>query len=152
MPPEEETLVSGKEVIESTLRVRYAETDAMGIVYHTNYLIWFEVGRGEYLRARGGDYSEFEAQGFYLPVIEVDARFLAPARYDDVVVVRTSVEEFRSRSMTFYYEVVMQETGQVLATGHTRHLCTDREGRVRKFPEAANGILFGRKGKSARAT
>jgi len=130
-----------RDVIETTLRVRYAETDAMGIVYHSNYIIWFEVGRGEYLRQKGGDYAEVEAAGFYLPVIEVDARFLAPARYQDVVVVRTSVEEFRSRSITLYYEVVMEGTGQVLATGHSRHLCTDREGRVRRFPQALKDMF-----------
>ena len=121
-------------VVETCLRVRYAETDAMGIVYHTNYIVWFEVGRGEFLRQMGGNYREFEAQGLYLPVTEVDARFIAPARYDDVVVVRTSVSEARSRSVTMQYEVLMQDTGQLLVTGHTKHFCTDREGRVRRFP------------------
>jgi acyl-CoA thioester hydrolase len=123
-----------KDVVETTLRVRYAETDAMGIVYHTNYIVWFEVGRGEFMRQRGGDYREFEEQGLYLPVTEVDARFLSPARYDDLVVVRTSVAQVRSRSVTMYYEVLMQETGQLLVTGYTKHFCTDREGRVRRFP------------------
>jgi acyl-CoA thioester hydrolase len=132
-----------KEVIEATLRVRYAETDAMGVVYHTNYIIWFEVGRGEYLRQKGGDYAEFEAHGYCLPLTEVDARFLAPARYNDLVVVRTYVEELRSRSMTFYYEVVMKDTGQLLVTGHTRHFCTDRNGRVRRFPREVAEILQG---------
>lgn len=125
--------MGGKDVVETCLRVRYAETDAMGIVYHTNYIVWFEVGRGEFMRQQGGNYREFEAQGLYLPVTEVDARFVAPARYDDVVVVRTSVAEVRSRTITMYYEVLMQETGQLLVTGHTKHLCTDREGRVRRF-------------------
>ena len=123
-----------RDVVEASLRVRYAETDAMGIVYHTNYIVWFEVGRGEFMRQRGGDYREFERQGLYLPVTEVDARFNAPARYDDLVVVRTSVAEVRSRSVTMYYEVLMQDTGQLLVTGHTKHLCMDREGRVRRFP------------------
>jgi len=123
-----------RDVVEASLRVRYAETDAMGIVYHTNYIVWFEVGRGEFMRQRGGDYREFERQGLYLPVTEVDARFIAPARYDDLVVVRTSVAEVRSRSVTMYYEVLMQDTGQLLVTGHTKHLCMDREGRVRRFP------------------
>jgi acyl-CoA thioester hydrolase len=86
------------------------------------------------MRQRGGDYSEFEKQGLYLPVTEVDARFIAPARYEDLVVVRTSVAEVRSRSVTMYYEVLMQDTGQLLVTGHTKHLCMDREGRVRRFP------------------
>ena len=122
------------DVIETTLRVRYAETDAMGIVYHTNYIVWFEVGRGEFMRQRGGDYREFEEQGLYLPVTEVVARFLSPARYDDLVVVKTSVAEVRSRSVTMYYEVLMQDTGRLLVTGHTKHFCTDHEGRVRRFP------------------
>jgi acyl-CoA thioester hydrolase len=85
-------------------------------------------------------------------VIEVDARFLAPARYQDVVVVRTSVEKLRSRSMTFYYEVVMQETGQLLATGHSRHLCTDREGRVLRLPQAVKDLLLGSGREGARVT
>jgi acyl-CoA thioester hydrolase len=122
------------DAVETSLRVRYAETDAMGIVYHTNYIVWFEVGRGEFLRQTGGDYREFEKQGIYLPVTELDARFIAPARYDDVVVVRTSVAQIRSRSVTMYYEVLMQDTGQLLVTGHTKHLCVDREGRMRRFP------------------
>jgi acyl-CoA thioester hydrolase len=126
--------MGNEDVIETTLRVRYAETDAMGIVYHTNYIVWFEVGRGDFLRQRGGNYREFEEQGLYLPLTEVDARFLSPARYDDMVVIRTSVAEVRSRSVTMYYEVLMEETGQLLVTGHTRHFCTDREGRVRRLP------------------
>ncbi len=143
--------MSKTDVVETTLRVRYAETDAMGIVYHSNYLVWFEVGRGEYMRQKGGAYSEaFEATGFYMPVVDVDARFVAPARYDDLVVVRTSIEEVRSRSVTLYYEVVMQKTGQLLATGHTRHLCTDREGRVRRFTQAMKDALLGGGEKGAR--
>jgi len=128
-------------VVETTVRVRYAETDAMGVVYHTNYLIWFEVGRGEYMRQKGGDYADFEAQGFYLPVSEVDARFIAPARYGDLILIRTWTEELRSRSLAFTYEVVMQETGQVLVTGRTRHICTDREGRVKMIPKEMRELL-----------
>lgn len=127
--------MSQDDVVETTLRVRYAETDAMGVVYHTNYIVWFEVGRGEYMRQRGDTYREFEDHGLYLPVTQVDARFIAPARYDDVLVVGTSVEEVRSRSVTLYYEVVMKETGQLLVTGHTKHLCMDRQGRVRRLPQ-----------------
>lgn len=128
-------------VVETTVRVRYAETDAMGVVYHTNYLIWFEVGRGEYMRQKGGDYASFEAQGLYLPVSEVDARFLAPARYGDLVTIRTWVGEIRSRSLTLAYEVVMQETGQILTTGHTKHICTDREGHIKVIPRKMRKLL-----------
>lgn len=126
--------MSQTDVVETTLRARYAETDAMGIVYHTNYIVWFEVGRGEFMRQRGGTYREFEDHDLYLPVTEVDARFITPARYDDEVVVRTSVEEVRSRGVTLYYEVLMKDTGQLLVTGHTKHLCTDLEGKVRRLP------------------
>jgi len=136
-------MANDRKVVEITVRVRYAETDAMGVVYHTNYLVWFEVGRGEYMRQKGGDYADFEAQGLYLPVSEVDARFIAPARYGDLVIIRTWVEKLRSRSLTLAYEVVMQETGQVLVTGHTRHICTDREGRVRVIPREMRELLGG---------
>ena len=137
-------MAEDREVVETTVRVRYAETDAMGVVYHTNYLIWFEVGRGEYMRQKGGDYAAFEAQGFYLPVSEVDARFIAPARYGDLVTIRTWVEELRSRSLTLAYEAVMQETGQVLVTGYTRHICTDREGLIKVIPREMMELLGGR--------
>ena len=121
-------------VVETTLRVRYAETDAMGIVYHTNYLIWFEVGRGEYSRATGTDYRHWEEAGLALPVTEVSCRYLSSARYGDMVVVSTWVEEMRSRMITFGYEARMQETGKVLATGKTIHVCVNREGQAAQIP------------------
>jgi acyl-CoA thioester hydrolase len=130
-------------IVEATLRVRYAETDAMGIVYHSNYIVWFEVGRGEYMRQQGGDYAHFEAQGYYLPVIEVQTRYLAPARYGDLVTVRTRIEEVRSRQVTFAYEVVMAETGQLLATGQTKHVCVDEEGRIKTIPQEVREMLGG---------
>ena len=133
--------------VEATLRVRYAETDAMGIVYHSNYIVWFEVGRGEYMRQQGGDYAQWEAGGYYLPVIEVQARYLAPARYGDLVKVRTRVEEARSRQVTFAYEVVMaeavstSETGQLLATGRTKHVCVDEAGTIKTIPRTMREML-----------
>ena len=133
--------MSSEQVVEATLRVRYAETDAMGIVYHSNYIVWFEVGRGEYMRQQGGDYARWEAGGYYLPVIEVQARYLAPARYGDLVTVRTWVEEARSRQVTFAYEVVMAETGQPLATGRTKHFCVDEEGAIKTIPQAMREML-----------
>ena len=124
-----------------TVRVRFSETDAMGIVYHTNYIVWFEVGRGEYMRQQDGDYARWEAGGYYLPVIEVQARYLAPARYGDLVKVRTRVEEARSRQVTFVYEVVMAETGQLLATGRTKHVCVDEEGTIKTIPQEVREML-----------
>ena len=133
--------MSKSHVVEATLRVRYAETDAMGIVYHTNYIVWFEVGRGEYMRQQGSDYAHLEGQGYYLPVIEVQARYLAPAHYGDLVTVRTRVEEARSRQVTFTYEVVMTETGQLLATGRTKHFCVDEEGMIKTIPQEVREML-----------
>jgi acyl-CoA thioester hydrolase len=139
--------MSSEHVVEATLRVRYAETDAMGIVYHSNYIVWFEVGRGEYMRQQGGDYAHLEAQGYYLPVIEVQARYLAPARYGDLVKVKTWVEEARSRQVTFAYEVIMaeamstSEAGQVLATGRTKHVCVDEEGTIKTIPQEMREML-----------
>jgi acyl-CoA thioester hydrolase len=122
-------------VIETTLRVRYAETDAMGVVYHANYLIWFEAGRGDFFRAFGQDYGAWEEEGYFLPVVELHARYLAPARYGDTVTVRTWIKDARSRSLTLRYEAELAETGQLLATGWTQHLCTDAEGSIRRLPE-----------------
>ena len=128
-------------MVETTLRVRYAETDAMGIVHHTSYIVWFEVGRGEYMHQQGHDYAHLENRGYYLPVIEVQARFPAPAQYGDLVKVRTRVEEARSRQVTFAYEVVMAETGQLLATGQTKHFCVDEEETIKTIPQEIREML-----------
>jgi acyl-CoA thioester hydrolase len=122
-------------VVETTLRVRYAETDAMGVVYHANYLIWFEAGRGDYFRAFGQDYGAWEQAGYFLPVVELHARYLAPARYGDTVTVRTWMKQARSRSITLGYEAVLAETDHLLATGWTQHLCTDAGGNTRRLPD-----------------
>ena len=128
-------------VIETQFRVRYAETDAMGVVYHTNYIVWFEVGRGEYFWQQGMDHGDWERQGISFPVSEVSARYLGPARYGDLVAVRTWVQERRSRAVTFAYEVVMSETNQLLVAGWTRHLCVSGEGRVTTIPPALAALL-----------
>jgi acyl-CoA thioester hydrolase len=123
-----------RRITETSLRVRYAETDAMGVVYHTNYLVWFEVGRGDYFRTYGQDYGEWEKQGYLLPVSEVQARFHAPARYGELITVSTWIEEIRSRSLTLGYEVRSADTQGRLATGWTKHICMDREGRAIRLP------------------
>jgi len=135
--------MSEKRVVETTLRARYAETDAMGIVYHAHYIVWFEVGRGEYIRQIGSELADWEAQGLFLPVSEVHARFIAPAHYGDLVRVRTWVEEVRSRGLTFGYEVIKGEIGQTLAKGWTKHVCVDGEGRVRTIPQKMRELLKG---------
>jgi acyl-CoA thioester hydrolase len=128
------SIPSDRPVVETTLRVRYAETDAMGGVYHTNYIVWFEVGRGEYSRQMGTDYRRWEEAGLLLPVTEVSCRYLSPARYGDLVVVATWVEEVRSRMIIFGYEARMQETARVLAAGKTVHVCVSRDGQPVQIP------------------
>ena len=115
-------------VVEARFRVRYAETDAMGVAHHANYIVWFEVGRGEFMWQQGGSYADLEAQGYFLPVTEVKARYVSPCRYGDMITVRTRVAELRSRQVVFGYEIV-SAAGQTLCSGETVHVCTDREGR-----------------------
>jgi acyl-CoA thioester hydrolase len=127
--------ISQSQVVETTLRVRYAETDAMGVVYHAHYLVWFEVGRGDFFRALGQDYGQWEEKGYLLPVSEAHARYHGPARYGDLVTVQTRLEEVRSRGLTLGYEVCCTSTRQRLVTGWTKHICTDRLGRTRRLPQ-----------------
>lgn len=116
------------------ISVRYAETDAMGIVHHANYFIWFEVGRTEWLAARGYSYAQLEQSGYYLVVAEISARYGQPARYGHDIILRTHASSIKSRAIGFDYEVLHAETGSPLVTGHSRHILTDHEGRVRTFP------------------
>jgi acyl-CoA thioester hydrolase len=121
-------------IAETTFHVRYAETDAMRIVHHASYIVWFEEGRSHYLRAQGTSYADFERGGFFLAVTEVHARYVQAAVYDDLVTIRCWVKEARSRSLTFAYEVVKAETGEVCVKGETKHLCLNRDGQVVKIP------------------
>ncbi|EHQ89943.1 acyl-CoA thioesterase [Desulfosporosinus youngiae] len=116
------------------LRVRYAETDQMGIVYHSNYLIWFEVGRSELFRELNLPYTEFEKQGLGLAVVEANCRYRKSTHYDEELVIVTEVEKMTSRSIAFTYHVYHDET--LVAEGKTFHVFVNREGRpadVRKF-------------------
>ena len=121
-------------VSETILRVRYAETDAMGIVHHAAYIPWFEVGRSDWLRDAGFPYTEFEKMGYYLVVAEVGARYYHPAHYDELVTVRTWMGEIQSRAVRIEYEVV-NENGDLLVTGFTKHICIDRSNRPRRLPK-----------------
>jgi acyl-CoA thioester hydrolase len=121
---------------ETKLRVRYSETDKMGIVYYANYLVWFEIGRAEYCRARGFSYRDMEENDdAFLVVAEAYCRYKAPAYYDDELIVRTHITELRKRSLRFGYEIVRASDGQVVAEGETGHVVTGSDGRVRSFPE-----------------
>lgn len=121
---------------ETEIRVRYAETDQMGIVHHANYLTWFEVGRSELCRAKGFSYKEMEEEEDALLVVaETYCRYKSPAYYEDVLTIRTRVGEVRSRSLRFFYEVYRESDDTLLAEGETLHLVTDRDKKVRVLPE-----------------
>lgn len=115
-------------------RVRYAETDQMGVVYHTNYLVWCEVGRTDYIRMRGMSYADIERAGIGLAVSELSARFHGAARYDDLVRVRTTLADVRSRGITFDYVISKVETGERLVTARTALVSIDRSGRPTALP------------------
>jgi acyl-CoA thioester hydrolase len=122
---------------ETIVRVRYSETDKMGIVYHANYLVWFEIGRTEYCRARGFSYRDMEEmENAFLVVAESYCRYKAPSYYDDELIIRTHITELRRRSLRFGYEVLRASDGVVVAEGETGHVVTDSNGRVRSFPQS----------------
>jgi acyl-CoA thioester hydrolase len=123
-------------VAETTFHVRYAETDAQGIVHHASYIVYFEEGRSEYIRQRGSSYAEFERSGFYLAVTEINARYIKAARYDDLLTVRCWVAKARSRSLQFDYEIIHTKTGEKLLTGSSTHICINHEGAISRIPEA----------------
>jgi len=123
------------------LRVRYAETDQMGVVYHANYLAWCEVGRTELIRQRGRSYAEIERLGVGLAVSDVALRFHAPARYDDLIRVTTSLTDMRSRSMTFEYVITNVERGTKLVTATTTLIGLDRDGRIARLPPVLRDTL-----------
>jgi acyl-CoA thioester hydrolase len=121
---------------ETEIRVRYAETDKMGVVHHSNYLIWFEFGRSDFCRARGFSYKEMEEKDNALMVVaESYCRYKSPAFYEDVILIRTKVEELRSRSLRFIYEIFRPSDQTLLAEGETMHLVTDENKKVRTIPE-----------------
>ena len=120
---------------ETRLRVRYAETDQAGMVYHANYLVWFEVGRVELCRAHGFNYCDMEREAdAFLPVTEAKLRYRIPARYDDIILVRTRTFEIRSRAINFAYEVCRAVDNTLLATGETAHIVMNGKGQARSFP------------------
>lgn len=120
---------------DTRFRVRYAETDQMGVVYYANYLVWMEIGRVELVRSRGFDYKDLEQEGFYLSVIEAKCRYLYPARYDQEIVVSTEVVKPSSRIVEFGYEIRSAEPDRLLAEGSTRHIWLNREWRPARLPE-----------------
>lgn len=123
-------------VSESSIRVRYAETDQMGVVYHSNHFIWFEVGRVNLLRQLGVTYKQMEKDDqLFIPLVEARCRYKAPALYDDELIVRTHIRNFRERIIVFAYELVRTSDNLLLAEGETTHVITGSDLKPRALPE-----------------
>jgi acyl-CoA thioester hydrolase len=126
-------MTAGSRTVETRLRVRYSETDRMGIVYHGHYIAWFEVGRTEYCRAAGVPYRTLEDSGLLILVTAVECKFRRSARYDDEVRIVTRLTELASRGLAFGYEALDRD-GRLLAEGTTRHVFADASGKPTRAP------------------
>lgn len=122
------------------IKVRYAETDKMGIVYYANYLVWFEVGRTEYLLACGSDYRQIEEGGLFMAVVESHCVYKSPARYGDTLTVCTWPFDVKNSSLKFGYKVMLKE--KLLAEGSTTHVLIDKDIRPKKIPEKIRALLM----------
>jgi acyl-CoA thioester hydrolase len=127
---------------QTSFRVRYAETDQMGVVYYANYLVWMEVGRVELVRALGFRYKDLEqSEGLYLSVVEANCRYLYPARYDQEILVETRIAKAGSRMVEFAYRIRSAEPDRLLAEGFTRHIWLNREWKPTTLPERYRSAL-----------
>ena len=124
-----------KDFVDCEIRVRYAETDQIGVAYYANYLVWFEVGRSEFCRKRGFCYADLEASGFKLVVTDAHCRYRNAARYDETITVRTWLRGMNSRMITFGYQILRKEKEEIIAEGETRHLCIDSNGKPKSLPK-----------------
>jgi acyl-CoA thioester hydrolase len=125
----------------SVVRVRYAETDKMGVVYYAHYLVWFEIGRTEWLRETGWTYRAMEEEGLGLPVIEAGCEYKSGARYDDDLEIQTRARLVSPVRLAFDYEIVRRADGQLIATGYTVHATVDRSGRPVRLPARVKELL-----------
>jgi acyl-CoA thioester hydrolase len=123
------------DLVDVEIRVRYAETDQMGVAYYANYLVWFEVGRSELCRKRGFCYADLEAMGYKLVVTDVHCRYRNSARYDETVIVRTRLKGINKRMITFGYQILRKDNEEIIAEGETSHICVDSNGKTRSLPE-----------------
>jgi acyl-CoA thioester hydrolase len=127
---------------ETRVRVRYAETDQMGVVYHANYLVWFEVGRVELMRQQGLNYKLMETEeGCWIVVAEATARYKAPARYDDELIVETTVRSVRGPVIRFSYQILLAENRRLLCEGETTHVVIGRDMKRRDIPKKYAELL-----------
>ncbi len=127
---------------DATVRVRYAETDQMGVVYHANYLVWFEVGRAELIRAIGIEYKRMEIEDdCHIVVVDARCRYLESARYDEILRIRTRIAESRNRIVKFSYQVLRDADAKVLATGETTHIICGSNGRPKLLPAKYQNVF-----------
>ncbi len=126
---------------DTEIRVRYGETDQAGVVYYANYLLYFEVARTAFMRAFGIPYTEVEDRGFFLTVADASCKYLGTAKYDDQLVIRTSVTRVTHTRAVFHYEVLQSGTGDVIATGDTTLACIDRSRKLCRLPEDVRHLL-----------
>jgi acyl-CoA thioester hydrolase len=127
---------AAKPVVEIEGRVRYSETDRMGVAHNKSYFEWFEIGRTEYCRRRGIAYRDIEAQGFYLVVVEAFCRYRKPLRYDDEFIIRVSLRESTPKKVAFDYELLAKDDRRLVASGYTIHIVTNKRGEVSSLPDA----------------
>jgi len=131
------------DMVDCEIRVRYAETDQMGVAYYANYLVWFEVGRSEFCRNRGFRYADLEALGYKLVVTDVNCRYRNSARYDETVIVRTRLKGVNKRMITFGYQILRKDSEELIAEGETRHICVDSKGKTKSLPGEFMDCLAG---------
>ncbi|MGC9988401.1 MAG: thioesterase family protein [Terriglobales bacterium] len=131
-----DSTIDSPTVNETRIRVRYAETDQMGVVYHANHFVWFEVGRVELLRQLGFSYRDMEREDdCFIAVVDAQCRYKAPVHYDDEVLVRTQLKQVREKVIRFGYELRKAETGELLAEGETTHIVANARMKTRALPE-----------------
>ena len=128
--------------VSTEVRVRYADTDRMGVAYYANYLVWFEVGRNEFMRAKGLPYIQLEARHIAMPVAEAHCKYLVSARYDDLLTIETRLEEIGYVQVRFSYRVLRGGDDKLLATGLTRHAAVGADGRPTRIPEEVKKWLM----------
>lgn len=132
---------AGVKTVSARLRVRYSETDQMGVAYYANFFVWFEVGRAEYMRTLGYEYARLEKEGFYLPVTEAFCRYVAPALYDSDLRIETSVGELTPVRIQFSYSITDSGDGKLIATGCTKHAVLDKAKKPMRMPDAVRRLL-----------
>jgi acyl-CoA thioester hydrolase len=132
-----------QQAVETTFYVRFAETDLMGIVHHSQYVVWMEEGRSDFMRRKGFTFDQWEAAGIGFAVSELNLRYHAPARYGERVTVRTHLESLRSRQIVFRYEIVNADSRQELVTGTVKLIAVDRQNQVRTIPKEVQKLVAG---------